>query len=272
MQAGSLNQQGFIGHSDSVTGLAWADAQTLISTGAGDAVIVWRRTPAALPRNPPATNPDSRNPHAISLSDLGSSVHAVVALDSQPANPPTLAVCSPAVPIGHSIQPSTVPASHEASLALTYHTPAQPASAVLVIPDATTLHAAANVVLPLTLDAAQQDTAGLGLLSAAQTAATAGAAAVAAEAMAADFPPHGADSDAEAAAVVAVTSTQPCGASCPESSRQTDPRATGLEVDRVIGFNGDAPGVCVWLEKSSKLVYAAGCMLIEEDLATREQR
>lgn len=57
--------QSFIGHSDSITGLAWAGPNTLISTGAGDAVLIWRLTPAAVeqacrPHGQPHASPDSQ--------------------------------------------------------------------------------------------------------------------------------------------------------------------------------------------------------------------
>lgn len=58
-----MQGQSFIGHSDAVTGLAWAGPNTLISTGAGDSVLVWRITSAALeacgPPSKPTTTADT---------------------------------------------------------------------------------------------------------------------------------------------------------------------------------------------------------------------
>ncbi|KAA6425284.1 MAG: hypothetical protein FRX49_04778, partial [Trebouxia sp. A1-2] len=45
-----------------------------------------------------------------------------------------------------------------------------------------------------------------------------------------------------------------------------------LQVQRVIGFNGDSRGTCAWQADSGLLLYAANQCLIVEQLATREQR
>ena len=66
MQAPSATATGqsFVGHSDIVTGLAWANDHTLISTSAGDAILIWQLKPAALLT--PDTDPNLApvNPHS----------------------------------------------------------------------------------------------------------------------------------------------------------------------------------------------------------------
>lgn len=55
--------QSFIGHSDIVTGLAWANDHILI-TSAGDAVLIWHLKPSALLTSGTDPSPAPVNPHS----------------------------------------------------------------------------------------------------------------------------------------------------------------------------------------------------------------
>lgn len=264
-----MQQQSFVGHSDSVTGLAWADDQTLISTGAGDAVIIWHRTSAPLPSTP---DPTATHPHATPTPTLGRETHAEAVLQGQPIHNTLVAWNEPATTatdLGQSPQPLASPCNVGAVSAVTYSLPVQQvaASAAAMPPGVDVQQTAASIVGTSSQDRLQQHAACLTMTNAVQLDTGPMSLAVAEQAM-------GASATACSTAVALAHSPlshswhqcQSVGGSPAVNSLR------GLTIERVVGFNGAAPGGCVWLESSAQLVYAAGRMLLIEDLATRQQR
>ena len=259
-------QQSFIGHSDSVTGLGWADDETLISTGAQDVIIIWRRTPTQLPQPTFGLDPDSS--HITAAADINSSVplrltSGTLQQNAQPASPQgaatvqlvsslaaqaqgdglTVLVAQPAASIGTVMMPDQADSQQLAERDYLESVELGAASSI-----AAQRRAVAN--LPSSQTAAQARSRG-SLQHVASS-------------------PQGPNSSrAQPGALPSAMGIQP--PQDPSSTHSAD-AAGCLEVERVIGFNGEGQGGCIWLEDIGKLVYAAGCTLIVEELATRHQR
>lgn len=250
-----------------MTSLAWADDQILISTGAGDAVIVWRCTSAPLPLTPLPTDPQVVNPQAQPISTLPQSMHAELRLHNQS---PGISSLNEAVAVSTvAIGPMTgSPSNQGSSLALTWPTPGQPVAACsALMPQGLTSPAASKVLaMPHT---AEQQLAGLALMHSAQHAAATSVVVAAENNVVASTAICG---DGHIAAGAVRTSLLVCGDGEPENNSHAVPTPWQLQVERVIGYNGNAQNGCIWLESSGQLVYATGCTLILEDLETRHQR
>ena len=218
-----------------VTGLAWANDHTLISTSAGDAILIWHLKPAALLT--PDTDPNLApvNPHS----------HVQVAT----ANPAGRLADAPVVNMTETFgsfqrgEPGLLQQSLEASASrlegfaegcLTAAT----GSSVAAQPGMPTETLSVTTVV---VDSVQEST--------------------------------GRTTEAvllESQHQLVVGTVLP---------PQVEPKLGGpaaaephLQVQRVIGFNGDSQGPCAWQAESGVLVYAADRCLIVEQLATREQR
>lgn len=229
--------QSFVGHSDSVTGLAWADPATLITTGAGDAVLIWRLTPAAIEEacrslaQPPTTS------------------------DSQPllqATLPEASAAGPAVdrtPAFKGFHPageqSSMWQSLEAAAGLLQSQAQAQAQAQATDPTAATLAAA---------PALQTDPS-------AATSPPAQSAQLAGGANVVDLPA----SQHQLLATLGNRVLQQ------QEGVHSIPAGAGLHLERVVGFNGGQHSCCV-LQEQGLLVYATDQFLVLEQLASREQR
>ncbi|DBA73164.1 TPA: hypothetical protein ACH3X2_010098 [Trebouxia sp. C0005] len=225
--------QSFIGHSDIVTGLAWANDHSLISTSAGDAILIWHLKPAALLT--PDTDPNLApvNPHG----------HVQVA----PPNPAGRLADAPAANMTEAFddfqrgEPGLLQQSLEASasrlegLTEGRHT-ADTGSSAAAQPSMTTKALSVTTVVA---DGFQQSTAEAVLL--------------------------------ESQHQLVAGSVVPAEAGEPKAGKPAAAEPH-LQVQRVIGFNGDSRGTCAWQADSGLLLYAANQCLIVEQLATREQR
>ena len=255
-----------------MTSLAWADDQTLISTGAGDAVIIWRYTSAPLPLTPLPTDPQLVSPQAQPVSALPQniqSMHAELRLHNQFPGSSSLALNEAVAVSTTAIGPMTgSPSNQGSSLALTWPTPGQPVAACsALMPQGLTSPAASKVLtMPHT---AEQQLAGLALMHSAEHAAATSVIVAAEHNVVASTAMCG---DGHIAAGAVRTSLLPYGDCEPENSSHAVPTPWQLQVERVIGYNGKAQNGCIWLESSGQLVYATGCTLILEDLETRHQR
>ena len=221
--------QSFIGHSDIVTGLAWANDHILI-TSAGDAVLIWHLKPSALLTSGTDPSPAPVNPHSH--------------VQEVPPNPAGLADAS-LVNITETFdsfqrgEPGLLQQSLEASASrLEGHT-ADIGSSAAAQPSMPTQPLS---VPALVADSFQQST--------------------------------GRTAEAE----LLESQHQPvAGTVLPAEigdlkTRGPAPAEPHLQIQRVIGFNGDSQGTCAWQAESGVLLYAAGQCLIVEQLATREQR
>ena len=219
--------QSFVGHCDSVTALAWVDQDTLISTGPGDAVLIWRLTPAALTACAPPLAPESASkgqsqltqvPAGISRGDVSQGLAVRDSFSSFPTGEPGA--------MRHSLETASGQAQNLSAAA------AENTATVAV--DIDRLH----------VDAA----APTALITAA--------------------------ADADVNDVMPATQHQlltGTGIVPPEPAQSIAPPAE-LHLERVIGFNGQQQGCCVWLPEAGTLVYASEQILILEQLASREQR
>ncbi len=225
--------QSFIGHSDIVTGLAWANDHILISISAGDAILIWHLKPAAL------LTPDT-DPNLAPVSPHG---HVQVA----PPNPAGRLADAPMTETFDSFQrgePGLLQQSLEASasrlegFAEGHHT-ADTGSSAAAQPS---MPIEALSVTTVVADSVQQST--------------------------------GRTAEAvllESQHQLVVGTVLPAEAGEPKLGvpAAAEPH---LQVQRVIGFNGDSQGTCAWQAESGMLLYAANQCLIVEQLATREQR
>ncbi len=225
--------QSFVGHSDIVTGLAWTNDHTLISISAGDAILIWHLKPAALLT--PDTDPNLApvNPHS----------HVQVA-PPNPAGRLAVALMTETFDSFQRGEPGLLQQSLEASASrlegfaddcLTADT----GSSVAAQPSMPTeTFSVTTVVADSVQESTGRTTEAVLLESQHQL--------VVGTVLPAEFgePKLGAPAAAE----------------------------PHLQVQRVIGFNGDSQGTCAWQAESGVLVYAADWCLIVEQLATREQR
>lgn len=225
--------QSFIGHSDAVTALAWADATTLISTGAGDAVLVWHLTQAALQACAPPSKPTDPTAHSQPLLPLTPPVQApqadaavdmAQAFDSLPAAEPGA--------LRQSLE-ATAGLSHSLGLA---DSPVDPATAACAANQGLQADPAAPKSPPLP--------------------STGGAAAT----------DHLPVSQHHLLAKIGAGQLQQQG------EVQCIPPEASLHLERVVGFSGAQHGCCAWLPEVGLLVYASDCFLVLEELASRKQR
>lgn len=229
-------RQSFIGHSDAVTALAWADATTLISTGAGDSVLIWHLTPAALQACATPSKPDPPTAHSQPLLPLTTHVQAPqadAALDMAQAFDSLI----PAAELGALRQSLEASAGLAQSLAL-----ADPPAAV----DPATAACAANQGLqsgPAALKSLPLPSAG------------------------------GADAtDQSPVSQHLLLATTGAAQLQQQVEVQCIPPGASLHLERVVGFSGVQHGSCVWLPEVGLLVYASDCFLVLEELDSRKQR
>ncbi len=225
--------QSFVGHSDIVTGLAWANDHTLISTSAGDAILIWHLKPAALLT--PDTDPNLApvNPHG----------HVQVA----PPNPAGRLADTPTANMTETFdsfqrgEPGLLQQSLEASASRLegFAEGAGTGSSAAAQPSMPTETLS---VTTLVADSVQQSTG-------------------------------------RTAEAVLLESQHQLVVGTVLPAETGEPKLGGpaaaephLQVQRVIGFNGDSQGTCAWQAESGVLVYAADQFLVVEQLATREQR
>lgn len=228
--------QSFIGHSDIVTGLAWANDHTLISTSAGDAILVWQLKPAALltPDTDPKLAPV--NPHS----------HVQVA----PPNPAGRLADAPTADMTEAFD-----SFHRGEPGLLQQS----------------LERSASRLESLTEGGHTADT---GNSAAAQPSMPAKALSVTSVVAVPAQQSTGRTAEAvllESQHQLVVGSVLPAEAGEPNlgGPAAAEPH---LQVQRVIGFNGGSQGTCAWQAESGVLLYAANQCLIVEQLATREQR
>lgn len=231
--------QSFIGHSDSVTGLAWADPATLISTGAGDAVLIWHLTPAALKACEAHSKPTalSDSPSLPPLANL------VEAPEPSPALDMTQAFDS-----FHAGDRGSMRHSLEATAGLL------PSQTQALAADPATVTATAAI--PAAVEGLHIDPAAPRPVTA-QPALAAGAADATGSLPASQHHLLAKIGDGLLQQQHAVHSVPP---------------EAGLYLERVVGFNGAQHGCCVWLPETGLLVYASDHFLVLEELASREQR
>jgi hypothetical protein len=228
--------QSFVGHSDIVTGLAWANDHTLISTSAGDAILIWHLKPAALltPDTDPKLAPVSAHGHvqdllpnpAGRLTDVPT-VNMTETFDSFQRGEPGLLQQSLEASAGRleGFAEGCLTADTGSSVAAQPSMPTETLSVTTVIADSVQ-ESTGRTAEAVLLESQHQLVAGTVLPAEAGEPKLGGPAAA---------EPH-------------------------------------LQVQRVIGFNGDSQGTCAWQAESGVLVYAADRCLIVEQLATREQR
>jgi len=239
-----------------VTGLAWANEHTLISTGAGDAVLIWQLDPAA------QLLPESAS--TLAAADLS-------ALALAAAVSPTANGSSPASNMTevfdsfHSAEPGLLQQSLEASAGLLQVN-------ALARGDTDTVLAHGVVIDTLSTEAlkgapTQQSTANAAvkLLVTNQHQLSVGIVD---------------DSRQHETTTAAAAETQPTVGGIPVSvnagavleSKAGSATEAQLTVERVVGCNEESAGTCAWLADTGVLVYAADQFLVVEQLANREQR
>ena len=227
--------QSFIGHSDAITGLAWADPNTLISTGGGDSVLVWRLTPAALEAWGPHSKP-SATAEPRPLLPVATPVQA-------PEANPALNMTQAFDGFPEAAEQSAMRQSLEATAGLLQSSElAGPAAA------AEPVTAASAADQGLQLDPAAPESL---------TPQAAGAA--------------NATDNLPVAQHHVLANT---GNSLLQQQEVVHciPPEVGLHLERVVGFSGAQHGCCAWLPEMGYLVYASDHFLVLEELASREQR
>ena len=244
--------QTFIGHSDSVTGLAWANEHTLISTGAGDAVLIWHLTPAALPVHAAAAADDDSPDTAVNKS----LAHTVLA---QTAGNPAAAMTE-VFDSFHRGEPGLLQQSLEASSG-GLNVQAQRLDGIQA-------NMAADVLLPSSsVIPALSDTAPSTGWKEIQQSRPASAGKLTTDRQNLLM--------LDSQVLLMLEGQQQLVPAAVNGSPQasaaivTEPH---LAVERVVGFNGESQGTCAWLAETGVLVYAADHFLVMEQLATREQR
>ena len=227
--------QSFVGHSDAVTGLAWADPNTLIRTGAGDSVLIWRLTPAAL---------EVLGPHS---------------------KPSATAACEPLPPLGTPVQPPTA----DLALGMTQAFDSFPVAAAESAMQQS-LEATAGLLqrsgLAESAAAAEAAAAGPAADQGLQIDSAAPASLMPQAASAADM---GGILPVSQHHLLAKTDKSLLQQ---QEAVHCIPPEAGLHLERVVGFSGAQRGCCVWLPETGHLVYATDQFLVLEELASREQR
>ena len=243
--------QTFIGHSDSVTGLAWANEHTLISTGAGDAVLIWHLTPAALPAHAAAADDDS--PATAVNKSLA---HRVLA---QTAGNPAAAMTE-VFDSFHRGEPGLLQQSLKASSG-GLHVQAQRVDGIQA-------NMAADVLLPSSsVIPALSDTAPSTGWKEIQQSHPASAGKLTTDRQ--NLLMLDSQNQLVLEGQQQLVPTAVNGSPQASAATVTEPH---LAVERVVGFNGESQGTCAWLAETGVLVYAADHFLIIEQLVTREQR
>ena len=243
-----IPSQSFIGHTDSVTGLAWADDNTLISTGAGDAVLIWHVTPCAITAAA-ATAGAGADPIAANT----------VSTDAATCRNSTTVDKSPAFGSFPFVEPGLLQQSLEAFAGASQPTGFQLNSMTAVELDGSHMQAVSArdmELFPNQSAAAVDGVQAAGQLQLADCSEPAG------PCTSAQTP---AASPAKPTAVAEVPEPPPAQGEAAEAE-------PALAVRRVVGFNGDSCGSCAWLAETGVLIYAAEQVLIVEQLATRQQR
>lgn len=227
--------QSFIGHTDAITGLAWADPNTLISTGGGDSVLIWRLTPAAL---------EAWGPHSKPIATAGCQPLLPLATPEQAAKAnPALDMTQVFDSIPEASEQSAMQQSLEATAGLLQCSglaesaaAAEPAIAASAADQSLQTDPAAPEPLTPQAEGAADATSNLPVSQHRLPAKTGNSLLQQQEAVHCILP--------EAA----------------------------LHLDRVVGFSGAEHGCCVWLPEMGRLVYASDQFLVLEELVNREQR
>ena len=227
--------QSFIGHSDAVTGLAWAGPDTLISTGASDSVLIWRLTPAAL--------------EAWGLH----------------SKPTATAACQPLLPLGAPVQaPKADPA-----LGMT-----QAFDSFSVAADESAMRQSLEATAGMLQSSGLAESAAAAEAATAAPAADQGLQ-LDPTATISLMPQAASAADASATLPVSQHPLlAKTGNSLLQQQEAVHciPTEAGLHLERVVGFSGAQHGCCVWLPETGHLVYATDQFLVLEELASREQR
>lgn len=218
-----------------MTGLAWGGKDTLISTGAGDAVLIWHLTPAALTACAP---PEAAETTLQGLSAAQAAPTAATAATEA-------ADMTEAFNSFHRDEYGAMRQSLEANTGLMQgHTQAQAVSAA----EAQAAVATNEPVQGLHVDTVVPKSLKLG--------------------------PDDADVT-ETLGVSQHQLLAKIGNGLQQQQHRDVQRLSAeaeLHLQRVVGFNGGQCGCCVWLPETGLLVYASDQFLILEQLATREQR
>lgn len=228
--------QSFIGHSDAVTALAWADATTLISTGAGDAVLIWRLTPAALQVCGPSSKPEfiADSQSLLPLTPPVQAPQADAALD--------IAQAFDSFP---AAEPGALRQSLEATVGLSQSLAVADSPAAA---DPATAACAANQGLPSDPAASEYPP------------------------LPAEGGPGTDATDRLPVSQHQLLAKTGAGQLQQQGEVQCIPPEVSLHLERVVGFSGAQHGCCVWLPEVGLLVYASDCFLVLEELASRKQR
>ena len=215
-----------------MTGLAWADDLTLVSIGAGDAILTWRLHPNAL------LTPDS-HPNLVAVIHNS---HVQAGAPEPAGTSAAAANMTEAFDSFHSAEPGLLQQSLEAAT-VRLEAVAKPAHA-----DGAAAGAGGAVLSESIVVEAISTRA---VTSMPTNDATGTVPVESGHQVLADIEDHAPQHGAGAVAV------------------ESEPQLT---VERVVGYNGESQGTCTWLVESDVLVYAAGQYLIVEQLATRSQR